>query len=379
MNHIKLNNPFVVNGYVSSDYFCDRETELTELRNGIANGRNLALISARRMGKTGLIHHLFDQPDIQDQYYTFFVDIYSTGSIQEMIYLLGKQIFEQLKPRQTLWSERFWQVVTSLRAGFKMDVITGQPSFELSVGEIEDPATTLDEIFEYLESADKPCIIAIDEFQQIAEYPERNAEALLRSKIQMCHQTRFIFSGSRRHIMSQMFLSRSKPFYQSALVMGLEPIDLQKYADFAQSLFSQYGKSISNEVVPLVYSAFAGTTWYMQMILNDLFASTSIGSECTPNMVEQAQLHVEQLQESAYKEILSIMPIRQKPLLQALAREGSAKSITSAAFIRKHGLSSASSVQSAIKGLMSKDIVTCEEGCYRIYDYFFSDWVKRNF
>lgn len=379
MNHIKLNNPFVVNGYVSSDYFCDRETELTELRNGIANGRNLALISARRMGKTGLIHHLFDQPDIQDQYYTFFVDIYSTGSIQEMIYLLGKQIFEQLKPRQTLWSERFWQVVTSLRAGFKMDVITGQPSFELSVGEIEDPATTLDEIFEYLESADKPCIIAIDEFQQIAEYPERNVEALLRSKIQMCHQTRFIFSGSRRHVMSQMFLSRSKPFYQSALVMGLEPIDLQKYADFAQSLFSQYGKSISNEVVPLVYSAFAGTTWYMQMILNDLFASTSIGSECTPNMVEQAQLHVEQLQESAYKEILSIMPIRQKPLLQALAREGSAKSITSAAFIRKHGLSSASSVQSAIKGLMSKDIVTCEEGCYRIYDYFFSDWVKRNF
>lgn len=379
MNNKELNNPFVVNGYVSGDFFCDREAELSELKSSIANGRNLALISARRMGKTGLIHHLFAQPDIQDQYYTFFVDIYATGSVQELIYLLGKQIFDQLKPRHTQWTERFWQVVTSLRAGFKIDSLTGQPSFELGVGTIDNPATTLDEIFEYLESADKPCIVAIDEFQQIAEYPEDNVEALLRSKIQMCHQTRFIFSGSRRHVMSQMFLSRSKPFYQSALVMGLEPIDLQKYADFAQRMFSQYGKLLSQEVVPMIYKSFAGTTWYMQMILNDLFAMTPQGTQCTPDMVEEAQLHVEQLQESAYKEMLNLMPIRQKPLLQALAREGQAKGITSAAFIRKHGLSSASSIQSAAKGLIAKDIITCEEGIYRIYDYFFSDWVKRNF
>ena len=136
--------------------------------------------------------------------------------------------------------------------------MTGAPSFDLGLGDIQAPEATLDEIFAYIEEADKPCIIAIDEFQQIGEYAEKNVEALLRTKIQKCHKAQFIFSGSRRHIMSNMFNSPSKPFYQSTISMGLEPIPLATYSAFASSLFAERGKHIDGEVVEAVWRDLCG-------------------------------------------------------------------------------------------------------------------------
>ena len=78
-NSMSLKNPFVISGYVSPYYFCDREEETKNLIRYVTNGRNVALISTRRMGKTGLIRHCFQSKEIRDRYHTFFIDIYSTG------------------------------------------------------------------------------------------------------------------------------------------------------------------------------------------------------------------------------------------------------------------------------------------------------------
>ncbi len=78
MKTIVLANPFVVGRYVSDSYFCDRESETALLIKQVVNGRNVALISPRRMGKTGLVRHLFNQETIKQGYYAFFVDIYAT-------------------------------------------------------------------------------------------------------------------------------------------------------------------------------------------------------------------------------------------------------------------------------------------------------------
>lgn len=171
----------------------------------------------------------------------------------EFVYLLGKAIYEELRPRKTAWTERFFQIVGSLRVGFKLDAVTGEPSFDIGLGDIQTPRTTLDEIFAYLEAADKPCLVAIDEFQQIGSYLEENVEALLRTKIQRCKQTWFVFSGSKRHLMSNMFNSSSKPFYQSAISMGLEPIPAEIYVEFACKLFEERGKRVEISVVESVY------------------------------------------------------------------------------------------------------------------------------
>lgn len=379
MENKKINNPFVVGKYISDAYFCDREEETAFLRKQVENGRNTAIIAPRRLGKTDLIRHFFAQNDIDEHFHTFFIDIYATSSLSEFVLLLGKNIFETLKPIHIQRKERFFEVIKSLRAGFKLDAVTGEPSFDIELGNIEQPQTTLDEIFAYLETAPKPCIVAIDEFQQIAEYQEKNIEALLRTKIQNCKQTVFIFSGSRRHMMSHIFNSPSKPFYQSAISTDLKPLDKATYVDFAVRLFDDYGKSILPSLVEQIYDDYEGVTWYMQMLNNELFALTEKGTECGMDRYETALKNVIQTQEASYKDILAQLPMRQKPVLFAIAKEGLATNVTSGAFVKRYGLGSGSSVQAALKGLLEKDLVTRTEQGYQVYDRFFATWIRWNY
>ena len=379
MENLIVLNPFVVGKYVSDKYFCDREKETEFLIKQVENGRNVALISPRRMGKTGLVQHCFQQSRLSDSYYTFFVDIYATSSLAEFVYLLGKAIYETLKPKRTAWTEKFFQMIASLRVGFKLDAVTGEPGFDIGLGDIQAPRTTLDEIFRYLESADKPCIVAIDEFQQIGSYEEKNVEALFRTKIQQCKQTLFIYAGSKRHLMSNMFHSLSKPFYQSAISMGLEPIPMDAYVEFADRLFEERGKHVSHELVEKVYTMFDGCTWFVQMMMNELFALTGYDDICGVEMLDEARRNVIQAQESNYKDLLSRLAPKQKLLLQAIAKEGVVRGITSSTFIKKYNLASASSVQAALKPLLKNDIVTQNEDTYRVYDYFFSEWLANGY
>ena len=298
-------NPFVVGKYLSDAYFCDRTEETNYLRKQVENGRDVALISPRRMGKSGLIQHFFSQPDIRERYHVFYIDIYATTSLAEFVYMMGKEIYSQLKPQATQWQEKFFQIVKSLRMGVKLDAMTGQPTFDLGLGDIQTPQTTIDEIFAYIALADKPCIIAIDEFQQIGEYAEKNVEALLRTKIQQCPRSQFIFAGSKRHLMSNMFNSPAKPFYQSAVSMGLNPIPLDVYTDFAVYLFEQRGKHLQPEVSQAVWESNEGYTWFVQMMMNELFALTPEGGVCQIDMVDEARHNIIMAQESSYIDLLS--------------------------------------------------------------------------
>ena len=379
MSDLYPRNPFVVGKYVSDNYFCDRVKETEFLRKQILNGRDVALISPRRMGKSGLIQHFFNQSSIREEYYVFFVDIYSTTSLAEFVYLFGKEIYEQLKPQKTQWKEKFFQVISSFRVGFKLDAMSGAPSFDLGLGDIHAPQSTLDEIFNYIDEADKPCIIAIDEFQQIGEYPEKNVEALLRTQIQRCKKAQFIFSGSKRHLMNNMFNSPSKPFYQSVISMGLDPIPMDEYAKFALRMFEQRGKGLDVDVVNVVWRQFDGYTWYVQMVMNELFSMTENGSQCDKTMIADAYANIIHVQESSYKNILSQLAPRQKVVLQAIAKEGNACNITSAKFIGKYNLGTASSVQAAVKSLVNNDLITVENGIYRVSDYFFSTWLAKDY
>lgn len=374
-----ISNPFIVGKYVADDYFCDRSAETDFLIKQIINGRNVALISPRRMGKTELIHHLMRQPQIAEQYHTFFVDIYATSSLSEMVYLLGKAIYTKLASKPIQWIRKFFSAVTSLQLGFKMDAMSGEPTFDIGLGDIKSPETTLAEIFDYLQQSERPCLVAIDEFQQIGTYNERNTEALLRGYIQNCPNAAFIFCGSKRHIMNNMFNSPAKPFYRSCIIMGLEAIPLEVYCNFARKQFEDFGKSISAEAVTQVYNRYCGCTWYLQMIMNELFAITPSGQVCDETRLEEAQRNVILAQQQSYREQIALLSPRQKQLLQAIARAGNASNITSQAFVSRHRLQSSSSVQSAARQLLADDVITREGNCYRVSDYFLGEYVARYF
>lgn len=373
---VKIKNPFVIGTYVAADYFCDREQETAILRKNLDNGRNVALIAPRRLGKTGLIQHLFHNKEIRKEYNTLFVDLYSTNTLAEMVQMLANAIYEQLKSKTDRWWEKFSTVISSLSIGLSVDHLTGQPSFQISLGQIHSPEVSLQQIFNYLETTEKPCIVAIDVFQQIAHYAEKNVEALLRTYIQKCANTHFIFSGSKRHMMTQIFNSPSRPFYQSAICMSLEPLPLEVYADFAEKKFKEYHKNIERNVIHRVYQDFDGFTWYVHMILNEMFALTDEEGTCNMDLYPQALDNVILSQQNLYNEQMSLLAPKQKMVLEAIALEKKARGVTSAAFIKKYSLPSTSSVQAAMKGLLEKELITQTEDVFQVYDYFFAHWLR---
>ena len=372
----KLTNPFIISRSIPNHLFCDRKEETSFLVKQVENGRNVVIVSPRRMGKTQLIYHFFEQPEIKDNFQTFFVDIYSATSLQEMCYLFGKTVFEKLKPKKQQNWERFFQTLKSLRTAFKIDPISGEPALELGLGAITNPETTLEEIFSYLEAAQKPCIVAFDEFQQITEFGDKRVEALLRGMIQKCTNTSFIFCGSKRHTISQMFHSKARPFYQSAQLMDLPPLKESAYTEFATRLFAEYGKELQSEVVTRIYNDYDGTTWYLQMLMNELFAMTGENERCTLDAIPQATRNILEVQDGAYRTQLSMISTKQKGVLQAIAQEGFVKSPTSMAFVKSHLLDSASSVQSALRALLDTDVVTHDEKGYHLSDFFFAQWLR---
>lgn len=369
-------NPFITNGYVSPEYFCDRENETAALIRWITNGNNVAIMSTRRMGKTGLIEHSFHNQAIQGKYYTFLVDIYATKTLRDFVYQLGKKILDTLKPQKRQMWEVFVACLSSLRSNISFDS-SGIPSWSLELGDIHSPSTTLEEIFHFLAKADKECIVAIDEFQQVIGYPDGDVEAVLRTYIQHCPNAHFIFAGSQRHLMGEMFVNPSRPFYQSVALMHLEAIRLDNYRTFASHHFMTAGKRLDDRVVEMIYERFEGITWYLQKILNILFAVTSSGGTCTVDMVDDAVGFILDSYNYTYSELLYQIPEKQKEILIAICKEGKASNVTSGAFIKKYKLPSASSVQAALKGLLEKDFITKEQGIYQVYDRFFSLWLKR--
>lgn len=368
-------NPFVIGKYLSKDYFCDREQETAFMVKQIRNGRNVTLIADRRIGKSGLISHVLSQPEIEKQFYTIVVDLYSTGTLSEMVHVFSNEVYRSVKRQSQSWFDKFFQILSSLRVGFKMDVLTGAPTFDIGIGDISSPEMTLDQLFDYLELADKPCVVVFDEFQQIANYPEKNIEALLRTYIQRCKKTQFIFLGSRKHMMTQMFLSPSKPFYQSTINTGLDPIPRDTYVAFAQRMFGLGDKQVTSDAVEQVYDLCRGVTWYMQMLLNEMFTLTMPNNICNVDSIEEALRNVIQIQEPFFREILAALPTKQKSLLFAIVKERKVENITSGGFVQKYKLVSASSVQSALKGLVEKDLVIEQDGIWRVYDIFLENYL----
>lgn len=371
-----MKNPFLTYGYNGPEYFCDRVIETKRLTSLLVNGNHVALMSPRRMGKTGLIRHCFAQKELQTDYYLFIVDIYATKSISELIYELGREILSVLKSKERKAWERFIQIVGSLRTGITLDGM-GLPSWNLEIGDIQSPKISLEEIFHYLNVADKPCIVAIDEFQAIMNYPEQNTEALLRTYIQNCNNAWFLFSGSKRHMMGEMFTSPARPFYQSTSTLSLKPIPLDAYTAFINHHFQQGGKSISSEAIQYIYEKFEGTTWYIQKICNELYSMTEVGNPCGIREVDAAINDAIDEKEDTYQDLMVRLNAKQKALLLALARSGKDVKPTSSAFIKKYHLTSASAVQRSLLALQEKDIVTSNNGHYSIYDYFLHLWLNK--
>ena len=369
-------NPFIITAdYYGPEYFCDRQAETEALESNIANGRNTVLISSRRMGKSGLIAHVFNRAFVKSNFKTFSIDLYPTSSLAELILLLAKEITGPLKSKGQSLLESFLGIVKSLRPGFKVDPVTGQFVFDLSLGEIVKPVDSLKEIFQYLEGSEVPCLVSMDEFQQIAEYPDNNVLELLRTYVQKCKHTWFIFAGSDRRMMEKLFNNPSEPFYMSCSPLYLDAIQYENYLAFARHHFEAAGKSLQEESFKQVYELFDGHTWYVQRLMNEMFAWTKPGEVADAQMASDALTFVIKTYARTFQEQMSSYPEAQKQLLIAIAKDGQAEQVTSVAFCKKHSMKSPSTVQSALRVLHDKGIVRKDGTTYSVTNRLFGIWL----
>ena len=370
---MKPNNPFLISGYHSPEFFCDREQETAKILDALSNGRNVTLIAPRRMGKTGLIRHAFyhlkeQQPEIV----TLYMDIFSTQSLGDFVRLFANTVLGKLDsaPQKTL--SRISQFIRSCRPVFTFDEITGVPKVTIDVAPAEEE-NTLKEIFNYLASSEKRCYIAIDEFQQITEYDDKGVEALLRSYIQFLPNVSFIFSGSRKHIMQEMFTSSKRPFYQSTQVVTIDAIDKEKYAQFAIEQFAKHNTELPVDVLEAIYDKYNGHTWYMQALLNRLYG---YNRNVDPELVAYATEEIIAEYSYSYVDLLKSYTAGNIKLLKAIAQDGCVKEVLSGDFIAKYKLRAASSVSSSLKKLLNNELVYLTDQGYIIYDRFMGEWLS---
>ena len=370
-----LSNPFVIGKYVDKDFFCDREKESEMLVHHIVNGRHVAIMSERRLGKTGLIEHV-SANSLPDGYEPFLIDIYTCKNLREMVYLLASEVFKKIARKQSML-ERLMRMVRSLKTTISYEVVTGFPEISFGLGEIQQPEVTLDEILGYLESSDAVCIVAIDEFQKIASFEEENVEALLRTKIQHLKKTQFIFAGSERHLLEGIFSNPARPFYNSVVFMQLLPIEVGVYVKFCQQLFLKYEKSVSPALVERLYECFQGITWYLQLSMNEAFTMAERGGCVDEEAYDQILNHLVDSKRFTFEDRYASLTEKQKTVLMAIASEfPNQVTLTSQNFITRYNLKTSSSVQTAVKGLVEKGILSDNHGVRRPTDLLFMLWLK---
>jgi len=370
---MKLKNPFITEGYAGRDYFCDREDEAAEMLTALAAGRNITLISPRRMGKTGLIKRVFEEAQARGVK-CFYIDILNTRTLNDFIQLFANALLGGFDGPLTAAFNALTKVFKSCRPTLTADATTGMPTLSLDIQKGEE-IHTLKEVFDYIGAKKQECYVAIDEFQQVAEYPETNTEALLRSYIQFVPNITFVFSGSKKHLMQEMFASPKRPFYQSAQTLSLKAIDQARYADFAALWFSRDNRELPRECFDRIYSTVMAHTWYIQYWLSMLY-DYSAGT-VSLDAVDEVLARILRMEEDNFLQYMRLMNKTQQRIAVAIAKEGAVGQPLAKEFLQRHALPAASTVSSALRTMLESDILMEEQGVYSVYNRFFMLWLRR--
>lgn len=368
-------NPFLISGYQGASYFCDRKKETQSIVSAIENGRNVTLISLRRMGKTGLIKHVFNQAKSK-KINLIYVDLLHTTDFSTLVKEFAKATINQLNLGMLNTSfQKITTLFSSLRPTFTVDPLSGAPSVELDIQKGKQNTKTLEDIFAHLEKQKTHIIVAFDEFQKITSYPEKNMEAILRGHIQHLTNVNFIYSGSQKHILSSMFADVKRPFYQSTQFLALESIALNEYEAFIMNHFKAAGIPITKDEIEFILEWTYCHTFYVQYFCNRLF---EIKMTIPTASIYHAIDKIFSENEPVFTSYLSLLTKQQVQLLTAVAKEGWVNKPTSKEFLSRHGLTS-STVQRALPALLQKEFITLENEGYRPYDVFLGRWLAEKY
>ena len=371
-----LDNPFILEPFKSKEFFCDREQETEEIIRNIVNGRNTTLISPRRLGKTGLIFRIFEEIKNRNlPYETIYADISDTLSVEDFIRVLSNAVVAKLKNHQRITA--FFRALRSIRPLLGLDPITGAPQVSFTFADDNQKLSTLNDVMGYMEAYPQKIVFAIDEFQQIREYDGVDMEAVLRKHIQHLHNVRFIYCGSKKHTMTDMFTNAKKPFYESTSFCYLTKLPVPVYAAFIREKFESAGKSIDSESIEFILQWTKVHTYYTQRLCNEVFAVT--GNKVDRDDINKSIQTILDSERERFREIRRLITKAQWKMLCAISAEDNVRQITSSTFLSKYGISSGPTALRNIKALIDKELILSnsdEDGTsYSVYNVFLSRYL----
>ncbi len=370
-------NPFLVSGYKGPNYFCDRKSETALLKSHIKNNKNTSLFAIRRLGKTGLIQHVFESYRSNRKLVCIYVDILGTKNLKEFTNQLATVIYNRFPDNKGI-GKKLLGVIKLLRPLISYDALSGSPELSFELGEAKQYEKTIQQLFAFLDQQNIQVIFAIDEFQQILEYPEKNTEALLRTHIQMLKNINFIFCGSNQKMMHKIFNSAKSPFYASCSAIHLDFIDRKEYETFISGIFNEYKRKISPEAVAFILEWTMCHTFYTQYFCNFLFASNLKRIEY--NDVKNCAIEILKQNESTFYQFRNLITEAQWNLLMAIAKENKLYKAHSRDFIDKYRLGTSSMITRGMDALLEKELIYYNAGVakpyYEVYDKFLLRWMQ---
>jgi len=371
-------NPFPTTLYIGSEYFCDREQETKTLLSNITSGLSTTVTAIRRMGKTGLIHHVFTR--LPKNYLPVYVDILATTDKKDFLNALTSAVVNAI-PEESTMGKQILRFIRSLRPVITYNPLSGMPQVTLAGSEPETDHN-IQSVLAFLENLNKKVVIAIDEFQQILEYPEKNTDAWLRSIIQNLTNVIFLFSGSQNHLMTGLFTNPQRPFYRSTQLLHLEAIPSEVYAEFILQQFISHNKQIDKELITKILDWTQVHTYYVQVVCNRIFANS--GKKVTELDFRQETQKLLSEQEIVFFQYRDLLTTPQWNLLKAIGMEPDVFAPTSMDFIKKHNLGNPATVLRSLKALETKEMIyhhLTPDGKknFHIYDLLLKRWIETKY
>lgn len=367
----KFQNPFTVSGYTQPAQFCGREKESEILMQAWSKGKHATLTSLRNAGKTTLISHVFERMKSRKGVRTFQVDVYAAQSQAEFLLILASQTLGKLDDNHMRLMREMANYFTHLRPMIRYDALSGSPAIGFTLDHTFQFEHTLEQVFTYLDRSGSQTVLAIDEFQQILTFREKNTEAIVHALLRKTKNLRVVFSASTSEAWKK---SLSNAFYQQTELLHLEFLEHEEYVAFILHHFTEGKRKLSQENAERLVDWCRGHTRFVQTVCNRLYARDIKQPDAW--YIERLFQDILQENQSFYFTIRNLLTLNQWLLLKGIARENGARMVMGAEFVRRYELGTPSSVQTALLALQEKEMVYEEDGRWWLQDVFLSRWLE---
>ena len=370
-----MQNPFAYSNTVTGESFCNRREELSRLLNYIKGSQNVLLFSHRRYGKSSLISQAFleirkKKLDVGAMH----VELYGTLSEKDFI-IRTFQSLNQIESNLDRLLKTVGTAFKNIRLNVSFDPATGAPSVSPGFG-ADNEKIFLEELMNILQkySQKHKLVVAFDEFQEVAHYSEEGFEKRLRSYIQGHADICYIFAGSQRHLITEMFNSTKRAFYKLADSFPLDIIETRHYIPWIQNLFRKNKVELGADFIKEVVERFENHPMYIQNFLFHLWDEPGEKGFTTEavDKIENSIIEKSSLEYSMLWETLSLN--QKKTLKLILLNDGS--NLFNAGALKSVGLKTGSLVTKTLSSLINREIIV-KNGNYRIQDVLFKKWLQK--